>query len=80
MMKLSMTKPRRQTHFYPELNFYRGFGSLQYTKSETGCEEDKELITNICNCFDILHNEGNGFAETWPDSCITCFSANMQLI
>jgi len=66
--------------FYPELNLYVGFGSLLHTKSETGCEEDKELITNTCNCFDMLHSEGNGFAETRPDSCITSFSANIQLI
>lgn len=71
MMKLSMSKPCRQTHFYPELNLYVGFGSWLCTKSENGCEEDKELITNTCNCFDMLHSKGNGFAETWPDSCIT---------
>lgn len=59
MLKLSMTKP-----FYPELNLYMGFGSLLWTKSEAGCEEDKEHITNTRNCFDVLHSKGNGFAET----------------
>lgn len=40
MMRLSIIKPWRQTHFYPELNFYVGFGSLLCTKSEAGCEGD----------------------------------------
>lgn len=45
-----MTKPCWQRRFYPELNLSVGFGSLLCTKGETGCEEDKELITSTQSC------------------------------
>lgn len=80
-MKLSVIEPCRQLTFYPEFKcLYAGFGSLPHRQRETGCEEDKELITNTHNCFDVLHSKGNGFGETWSGSCTTNFSASMELV
>lgn len=47
---------------------------------ETGCEEGKELVTNSCNCFAMLHSKGSGFGETWSGSCTSNFSANVELV
>lgn len=71
-----MTKPCWQTRFYPELNLSVGSGSLLCTKGETGCEEDKELITSTRNCSDTLHSgfAEAGFAASLQEQALCVFS------